>query len=310
MKLKERVLMGLIGFSLAIFMLLLLETSEFFGSTDENGRSSPFHGFIKGEAQFERHHARNLQKTASGSQSQSVDYKDDENLKRDRPSTTSSTVKPKNGVDDPFKGDSFNDVLEALDEVNRAQSKWRNLLKTYSKRKRKRKRVTLAELADEELSSNSSVYERFQLGISDQDLYDESDKNVDEMLHQIATKKFERIVQKDGGTQFKLIVTLEDGGEALFKPSRFPREQVRKAMLERKKFKFQFTKSFLSYGNRKRFPIIFTLPTLSGTTRKLPHSTSIGYWVFVERRRSSDAASTSPPTSTSWPRPTCSRHFS
>ena len=29
----------------------------------------------------------------------------------------------------------------------------------------------------------------------------------------------------EGGTQFKLLVDLEDGGEALFKPMRFPRNQ-------------------------------------------------------------------------------------
>ena len=33
------------------------------------------------------------------------------------------------------------------------------------------------------------------------------------------------ITQKEGGTQFKLIVDLADGGEALFKPMRFTRTQ-------------------------------------------------------------------------------------
>ena len=37
---------------------------------------------------------------------------------------------------------------------------------------------------------------------------------------------FLSIVQKEGGTQFKLIVEFPGGGQALFKPMKFTREQV------------------------------------------------------------------------------------
>ena len=37
--------------------------------------------------------------------------------------------------------------------------------------------------------------------------------------------RFYSIVQKEGGTQFKLIVDFKDGGQALYKPMRFPRTQ-------------------------------------------------------------------------------------
>ena len=40
--------------------------------------------------------------------------------------------------------------------------------------------------------------------------------------------RFESIVQKEGGTQFKLIVDFKDGGQALYKPMRFPRTQASK----------------------------------------------------------------------------------
>ena len=33
------------------------------------------------------------------------------------------------------------------------------------------------------------------------------------------------VEQKEGGTQLKLIITFEDGGQALLKPMRFPRAQ-------------------------------------------------------------------------------------
>lgn len=36
----------------------------------------------------------------------------------------------------------------------------------------------------------------------------------------------ENVVQKDGGTQLKLIVTFKGGGQAMLKPMRFPRTQV------------------------------------------------------------------------------------
>ncbi len=80
-------------------------------------------------------------------------------------------------------------------------------------------------LGDERLPVNATVYDRFQLGISDRDLYPEGDKRVERILSNLARERFVQIEQKEGGTQFKLVVDLADGGEALFKPKRFPREQ-------------------------------------------------------------------------------------
>ena len=41
----------------------------------------------------------------------------------------------------------------------------------------------------------------------------------------LSFKKYSGISQKEGGTQLKLIIEYEDGGQALFKPMRFPRSQ-------------------------------------------------------------------------------------
>ena len=47
------------------------------------------------------------------------------------------------------------------------------------------------------------------------------------MLHNsFPLVRFHSIVQKEGGTQFKLVVDFPDGGQALFKPKRFPRDQA------------------------------------------------------------------------------------
>ena len=51
------------------------------------------------------------------------------------------------------------------------------------------------------------------------------DRLVEKILQSMSSKPFSSISQKEGGTQFKLIVELEDGGEALFKPMRFPGTQ-------------------------------------------------------------------------------------
>ena len=45
-------------------------------------------------------------------------------------------------------------------------------------------------------------------------------------LYNFLLYRFSSIVQKDGGTQFKLIVDFKDGGQALYKPMRFPRTQA------------------------------------------------------------------------------------
>lgn len=51
-------------------------------------------------------------------------------------------------------------------------------------------------------------------------------QNIRLVLEEMNTLSFSAIVQKEGGTQFKLIVDFPNGGQALFKPMRFPREQV------------------------------------------------------------------------------------
>jgi len=45
-------------------------------------------------------------------------------------------------------------------------------------------------------------------------------------LEELNVIPFSAIIQKEGGTQFKLIIDFPNGGQALFKPMRFPRDQV------------------------------------------------------------------------------------
>ncbi len=85
---------------------------------------------------------------------------------------------------------------------------------------------TVSDLSKQPILPNATIWERFQLGINERQLYGEEDAEmVADILRRMAHVPIEAIVQKEGGTQFKLIVDLEDNGQALFKPMRFPRTQ-------------------------------------------------------------------------------------
>ncbi|XP_011875791.1 PREDICTED: uncharacterized protein LOC105566413 isoform X1 [Vollenhovia emeryi] len=84
---------------------------------------------------------------------------------------------------------------------------------------------TIGELRKVALRKNSTTLEKFHLQISRLELYSEDSKYVDQLLHEMATKPILHVVQKDGGTQLKLIIDYGDNMQALFKPMRFPREQ-------------------------------------------------------------------------------------
>ncbi|XP_032678997.1 extracellular serine/threonine protein CG31145 [Odontomachus brunneus] len=84
---------------------------------------------------------------------------------------------------------------------------------------------TIGELRQVTPRKNSTTLEKFHLQISRLELYPEESKYVDQLLHEMATKLILHVVQKDGGTQLKLIIDYGDNMQALFKPMRFPREQ-------------------------------------------------------------------------------------
>jgi len=67
---------------------------------------------------------------------------------------------------------------------------------------------------------NLTSFERFQLLIRKQSLYEEGDKVVETLLHVMAKEEIVHIEQKEGGTQLKLIMDFESNGQAMFKPMR------------------------------------------------------------------------------------------
>ncbi|KAK2576333.1 hypothetical protein KPH14_005694 [Odynerus spinipes] len=84
---------------------------------------------------------------------------------------------------------------------------------------------TLGELRNVVLGKNATTLEKFHLQISRSELYPKDSPYVDELLLQMATQPITHVVQKEGGTQLKLVIDYPNNSQALFKPMRFPREQ-------------------------------------------------------------------------------------
>lgn len=83
---------------------------------------------------------------------------------------------------------------------------------------------TLGHLLQIETSNNMTSWEQFQTGIAREWLYPENSELIERILHEMATLPIVHVGLKDGGTQLKLIIDYENGGQALFKPMRFSRE--------------------------------------------------------------------------------------
>ncbi|KAF5302508.1 hypothetical protein FQR65_LT00880 [Abscondita terminalis] len=84
---------------------------------------------------------------------------------------------------------------------------------------------TIAELKKIKIRKNATNLDKFQLQISQHELYGKDDIYVNKLLGEMATEPIIHVVQKTGGTQLKLIIDYPRGLQALFKPMRFPREQ-------------------------------------------------------------------------------------
>ncbi|XP_058062771.1 extracellular serine/threonine protein CG31145 [Anopheles bellator] len=84
---------------------------------------------------------------------------------------------------------------------------------------------TLGDVLDLKPGPNASNLERFQLRISKRELYRKGDQLVNAVVDDMVRLPILHVVQKEGGTQLKLIIDYPNDIHALFKPMRFPREQ-------------------------------------------------------------------------------------
>lgn len=85
---------------------------------------------------------------------------------------------------------------------------------------------TLGELLNFKMSKKPSNLEKFHYNISRNEMYSESNADtIAALLHDMATMKLRRVIQKDGGTQLKLTLQFDKDIKALFKPMRFSRHK-------------------------------------------------------------------------------------
>ncbi|CAM1325016.1 FAM20A (predicted) [Pycnogonum litorale] len=109
--------------------------------------------------------------------------------------------------------DEIKDVIKFAQETPLGQS-----------RRNYKNMSTLASILELQKREKMSALRKFQLNIGQYDLYREDDPLIPEILKELRTLQIESSEQHQKGTQFKLIITFKNGGNALFKPMRFPRE--------------------------------------------------------------------------------------
>lgn len=224
MKLKERVVIAVMTGLVLLTVVLVLDVETRLTSDDRP--HTPAHARV--QYAFRQRH---LQKTSNGSREASLAAAASAQLNaaNDDPAhppagageallgvgATSGREAPKSTPTVP--PDPYDDLIKVVMKVETLSKKTR--------RRRKHWNPTLGELLGLDLRENATLWDTFHLGISRDELYGSEDPTVNRLLQQVATMPITHITQKEGGTQLKLIIEFIDGGHALFKPMRFPREQ-------------------------------------------------------------------------------------
>jgi len=198
--------MAMLGFSTAIILLLVLDINMILpyhvhhysqeSSSDGGDANSKLHGRVKINANGVNYKSRALHKSQSQSDEAS------------QPKSEENQIQPEVTVKDAFA--DLESVLKLL-SVNPKHAVYKNPSVT-----------DILSLTEEDVGT---VWEKFQFGISKREMYNIKSATVQPVLDKMRNLPIVGIEQKEGGTQLKLIITFEDGGQALFKPMRFPRSQ-------------------------------------------------------------------------------------
>lgn len=118
--------------------------------------------------------------------------------------------------------DLFDDLSEYVHEAlsDFDSRKYSNIIITSSQPS------SIKKLKLKKNRNEGTALDRFHWQINNHEMYSEKYADlVIELLDEMANLLIENVVQKEGGTQLKLIITFENGMKALFKPMRFPRKQ-------------------------------------------------------------------------------------
>jgi len=198
--------MAMLGFCMAIILLLVLDINMILPyhvhhfaqeSGSDGDANSKVHGRVKINNNGVNYKSRALHKSKSQSDEAS------------QPKSEENQIQP----EEVTKKDAFTDLEKVMKtmSINPKLAVYKNPSVT-----------DILSLTDEDVGT---VWEKFQFGISKREMYDLHSVTVQPVLDKMRNLPIVGIEQKEGGTQLKLIITFDDGGQALFKPMRFPRSQ-------------------------------------------------------------------------------------
>ncbi|GAB0099970.1 extracellular serine/threonine protein CG31145 [Sergentomyia squamirostris] len=108
-------------------------------------------------------------------------------------------------------------------------ARWRNQMALLSPEDRQNFENVVNNMLSNYISNqrikNASNLEKFQLRICKRELYRKDDPILQAVIQDMIALPINHVVQKEGGTQIKLIIEYPNDIKALFKPMRFPRDQ-------------------------------------------------------------------------------------
>lgn len=142
--------------------------------------------------------------------------------------TNKPTKNPTNKLNSKNPNDSFDDLLAlTVEPLDASQyEKYADIIISESFFSSEINHHRTDNELQLEIIQNATSLDKFHRQISRRSMYSEaSAKIMSDVLNDMATQPITNVVQREGGTQLKLIITFENGMKALFKPMRFPREQ-------------------------------------------------------------------------------------
>ncbi|XP_055300432.1 extracellular serine/threonine protein CG31145-like isoform X2 [Sitodiplosis mosellana] len=122
--------------------------------------------------------------------------------------------------------------------------------------------VTLSDFFSIGSKEELTVLDKFNLAIKQTELYSANSTLVDELLHDMSTRKIVRVYEKNGGTQIKFRIIFDNGMFAIAKPMRFPRDweifpnQIQYAEFERHTAEIAAYHLDRILGFRRTMPVI------------------------------------------------------
>ncbi|KAL4717970.1 hypothetical protein ACJJTC_013009 [Scirpophaga incertulas] len=222
MKLKERLGLALSAFLVLFTLMLIVDLQMDYGISRHR---PPLHGRVKigdnedkGRSAYMEFRKRFLQKSNGGNSSREYE--------QSAPSEISGGgVEPEPRTPAP-PADKYEDLQRIIyDQLQGKEDDHQVIVPPHRDLNIVRpENPTIGEMEDLEPSINASNLEKFQLKITQHELYEEGDILVEAVLKDMATFPVIHAEQKEGGTQLKLIIDYPNGVQALFKPMRFARD--------------------------------------------------------------------------------------